>query len=112
MLTVERYYHAEKNPIVISVVRRERIKVPAGEFDTFVLKPVIKSNGLFSVKSDAEVWVAKTTGFSGAARILQLVDRPRRFVFAFARDVGRHGRAVGAVGRKRRSTNSKNCVSG
>jgi hypothetical protein len=57
-LTVERYYHAEKNPIVISVVRRERIRVPAGEFDAFVLKPVIKSNGLFSVKSDAEVWVA------------------------------------------------------
>jgi hypothetical protein len=57
-LTVERYYHAEKNPIVISIVRRERIKVPAGEFDAFVLKPVIRSNGLFSVKSDAEVWVA------------------------------------------------------
>jgi hypothetical protein len=56
--TVERYYYAEKNPIVIAVVRRERIKVPAGEFDAFVLKPVIKSNGLFSVKSDAEVWVA------------------------------------------------------
>ena len=57
-LTVERYYHAEKNPIVITIVRRERIKVPAGEFDAFVLKPVIKSNGLFSVKSDAEVWIA------------------------------------------------------
>jgi hypothetical protein len=57
-ITVERYYHAQKNPIVIQVVRRETIKVPAGEFDTFVLKPVIKSNGLFSVKGDAEVWVA------------------------------------------------------
>jgi hypothetical protein len=57
-ITVDRYYHAEKNPIQITVVRRERIKVPAGEFDAFVLKPVIKSNGLFSVKSDAEVWLA------------------------------------------------------
>lgn len=57
-ITVDRYYHAEKNPIQITVVRRERIKVPAGEFEAFVLKPVIKSNGLFSVKSDAEVWLA------------------------------------------------------
>lgn len=57
-MTLDRYYHAEKNPIQISVVRRERVKVPAGEFDAFVLKPVIKSNGLFSVKSDAEVWIA------------------------------------------------------
>jgi hypothetical protein len=61
-LTVDRYYHAAKNPIQISVVRRERIKVPAGEFDAFVLKPVIKSNGLFSVKSDAEVWLANDRG--------------------------------------------------
>ena len=57
-VTVERYYYALKNPIQISVVRRERIKVPAGEFNAFVLKPVIKSNGLFSPKSDAEVWLA------------------------------------------------------
>ena len=56
--TVDRYYHAAKNPITVTVVRQERIKVPAGEFDAFVLKPVIKSNGLFSVKSDAEVWLA------------------------------------------------------
>ena len=61
-LTVDRYYHAAKNPIQITVVRQERIKVPAGEFDAFVLKPVIKSNGLFSVKSDAEVWLANDRG--------------------------------------------------
>ena len=55
---VDRYYHAEKNPIVVTVVRREHVTVPAGEFDAYVLKPVIQSNGLFSVKSDAEVWLA------------------------------------------------------
>jgi hypothetical protein len=56
--TVDRYYHADKNPIVVTVLRKEHISVPAGEFDAIVLKPVIKSNGLFSVKSDAEVWLA------------------------------------------------------
>jgi hypothetical protein len=57
-LTLDRYYRAERNPIVITVARRERVTVPAGQFDAFVLKPVIKSNGLFSEKSDAEVWIA------------------------------------------------------
>jgi Protein of unknown function (DUF3108). len=56
--TVDRYYHADKNPIVVTVLRKEHISVPAGEFDAVVLKPVIKSNGLFSPKSDAEVWIA------------------------------------------------------
>jgi hypothetical protein len=56
--TVDRYYHAEKNPIVVTVLRKEHISVPAGEFDAIVLKPVIKSNGLFSVKGDAEVWIS------------------------------------------------------
>jgi hypothetical protein len=55
---VDRYYHAAKNPIVVTVLRKEHIKVPAGEYDAFVLKPVILSNGLFSVKSDALVWLA------------------------------------------------------
>ena len=56
--TVDRYYHAEKNPIVVTVLRKEHISVPAGEFDAIVLKPVIKSNGLFSERGDAEVWLA------------------------------------------------------
>ena len=53
-----RYYNAERNPVVITVDRRERIKVPAGEFDALVLRPKIKSRGLFGESGDAEVWLA------------------------------------------------------
>ncbi|HEY9225104.1 MAG TPA: DUF3108 domain-containing protein [Gemmatimonadaceae bacterium] len=53
-----RYYNAERNPVIVKVDRRERIKVPAGEFDALVLKPIIKSKGLFSESGDAEVWLA------------------------------------------------------
>lgn len=56
--TVDRYYYADKNPIVITIERLEHVSVPAGEFDAVVLKPVVKSNGLFSVKGDAEVWLS------------------------------------------------------
>jgi hypothetical protein len=52
----DRYYQPDKNPVVIKVDRREHIKVPAGEFDAIVLKPIIKSKGLFGENGQAEVW--------------------------------------------------------
>ncbi len=54
----DRYYHLERNPVVIKVVRKEHISVPAGEFDAIVVDPVIKSKGLFSENGHAEVWLA------------------------------------------------------
>jgi Protein of unknown function (DUF3108) len=60
-----RYYHPDRNPVIVSVVRRERISVPAGDFDAIVLKPVIKSRGLFAETGHAEVWYS-----DDAARLL------------------------------------------
>jgi hypothetical protein len=54
----DRYYHPDRNPVIIQVERREHITVPAGEFDAIVVKPVIKSKGLFSQGGEAEVWFA------------------------------------------------------
>lgn len=51
-----RYYQPDKNPVIIKVDRRERISVPAGDFDAIVLKPIIKSKGLFGENGQAEVW--------------------------------------------------------
>jgi hypothetical protein len=51
-----RYYHLDRNPVIINVVRKERVKVPAGEFDAIVVRPIIKSKGLFSENGQAEVW--------------------------------------------------------
>lgn len=53
-----RYYHLDRNPVVIKVVRRERITVPAGEFDAILVEPIIKSRGLFSQGGKAQVWFA------------------------------------------------------
>lgn len=52
----ERYFIPDRNPVTIRVLRRERIRVPAGEFDAIVVQPVIKSRGLFSESGRAEVW--------------------------------------------------------
>jgi len=53
-----RYYHLDRNPVIIKVERREHISVPAGEYDAIVVQPVIKSKGLFSENGQAEVWFA------------------------------------------------------
>jgi hypothetical protein len=52
----DRYYQPDKNPVLIKVDRREKVTVPAGEFDAIVVRPIIKSKGLFSENGDAEVW--------------------------------------------------------
>lgn len=53
-----RYFKPDRNPVTVTVVRRERIRVPAGEFDAVVLQPKIKAKGIFSEGAQAEVWIA------------------------------------------------------
>ncbi|MES2522020.1 MAG: DUF3108 domain-containing protein [Gemmatimonadota bacterium] len=52
-----RYFKAQGNPVRIRVLRRETVKVPAGEFKTVVLQPTFKSKGLFSENGKAEVYI-------------------------------------------------------
>jgi hypothetical protein len=55
--TLHNYFRPDRNPVSISVVRRERIKVPAGEFDTIVLRPVINTPGVLSQARRTEIWL-------------------------------------------------------
>jgi len=54
----DRYFRPDRNPVKITVLRKERIKVPAGEFDAVVIRPSIKSKGIFSENGQAEVWLS------------------------------------------------------
>ena len=53
-----RYFKPDRNPVRVTVVRKERIRVPAGEFDAIVLQPKIKAKGIFNENANAEVWIA------------------------------------------------------
>ncbi len=66
-----RYYHPDRNPVVVKVLRREPVKVPLGEFDAIVVEPIIKSKGLFSEGGRAEVWFADDS----TRRILKLKSK-------------------------------------
>lgn len=54
--TVPRYFKPDGNPVVIRVLRRETIEVPAGRFNTVVVQPIIKTDGLFGEGGRAEVY--------------------------------------------------------
>ncbi len=42
-------------PLAVKVMRRERVKVPAGTFDCLVVEPMLKAGGLF--KHEGRIWV-------------------------------------------------------
>lgn len=54
--TFPRYWKEDGNPVTIQVLRRETIRVPAGTFNTVVVRPVIKTDGLFSEGGKAELY--------------------------------------------------------
>ena len=54
--TFRRYFKDEGNPVTIRVLRRERVTVPAGTYNTIVVKPIIKTDGLFGEGGEAELY--------------------------------------------------------
>jgi hypothetical protein len=43
--------------VEVKVLKKERVKVPAGSFDTVLIKPILKSEGIFSRKGDIYIWL-------------------------------------------------------
>ena len=54
----ERYFKEDGNPATVEVLRKEEIRVPAGRFQTIVLRPEIRTDGLFGEGGEAEAYVS------------------------------------------------------
>lgn len=54
--TLPRYFKDDGNPVVLQVLRRQRVRVPAGTFNTIVVRPIIQTDGLFGEGGNAEVY--------------------------------------------------------
>ena len=52
-----RYFRPDRNPVIVRVLRRERVRVPAGTFDAVVVQPLIKARGIFAEGGEAELWL-------------------------------------------------------
>jgi len=58
-LVVDRYFRPDRNPVTIAVLERDTVDVPAGEFPSVVLHPVVPDGGLlFSPEADARIWIS------------------------------------------------------
>jgi hypothetical protein len=53
-----RYFIPDRNPVRVKVLRKERVTVPAGTFNSIVVQPVIKTRGIFSENGQAQVWLS------------------------------------------------------
>ncbi|HJU76069.1 MAG TPA: DUF3108 domain-containing protein [Gemmatimonadaceae bacterium] len=56
--TFDRYFRPDRNPVIIKVLRREEVRVPAGKFKAIVIQPIIKSRGIFSENGEAQIWLS------------------------------------------------------
>ena len=56
--TLNRYFRPDRNPVIVKVLRKETVSVPAGRFNTIVIQPIIKSKGIFSEGGKAEIWLS------------------------------------------------------
>jgi hypothetical protein len=52
----ERYFIPDRNPVILTGLREDTVTVGAGTFVTTVVRPTIKTGGIFSENGDAQVW--------------------------------------------------------
>lgn len=64
----DRYFQPEGNPIMLRVLREERVTVPAGTFEAIVIQPTFATQGIFGKDGHAEVWIRS----DGAHEVLQM----------------------------------------
>ena len=55
---VDKYFRQDKNPLVIRVLKREKMTLPDGSsVDCLVLNPVIDDRGMFADRAEARLWI-------------------------------------------------------
>jgi len=56
-ISVDNYSDNKLYPLEVKVHKKERIEVPAGEFDCVVVEPILKAAGIFEHKGRLWVWL-------------------------------------------------------
>ena len=68
----QRYFRPDRNPVIVVVLKRERISVAGKKFNAIVVRPIIpKGRGIFAEHADARMWLS---------------DDPQRLMLALTSD--------------------------
>jgi hypothetical protein len=55
----QRYFRPDRNPVIVQVVRKERVGVAGRKWNAIVIRPVIPhGRGIFAEKADALMWLS------------------------------------------------------
>jgi hypothetical protein len=54
---IENHADRKNYPLEIKVLKRERVEVPAGEFDCLVVEPIMRASGIFRSEGRLTVWL-------------------------------------------------------
>ncbi len=54
----DRYFRPDRNPVVLEVIGRDTLDVPAGRFSTVVIKPTIKGRGILAEAAEPRMWLS------------------------------------------------------
>src|SRR5439155_3428483 len=54
-----RYFRPERNPVIVEVLKRDRVSVAGRKWDAIVIRPRIPNGGgIFAEKADARMWLS------------------------------------------------------
>ena len=54
----ERYFRPDRNPVVLEVLERDTLDLPAGRFPSIVVHPIIQGRGILAEGKDARMWIS------------------------------------------------------
>jgi hypothetical protein len=56
-LFIDNHTSKKNFPLTLKVLKKEKVKVPAGEFDCLVVEPVMRAEGIFKAKGRIWIWL-------------------------------------------------------
>ena len=53
----DRYFRPDRNPVVLDVIGRDTLDLPAGRFPTLVIQPIIQGRGILAESKEPLMWI-------------------------------------------------------
>ncbi len=57
-LEFDNYFRPDRNPVILEVIERDTLDLPAGHFPTIVTHPVIQGRGILAEGKEARMWIS------------------------------------------------------
>lgn len=83
-----RYFRPDRNPVILKVLEKDTLDLPAGTFPTIVVHPIIQGRGILAESKEARMWISdderhimvqlrvKFSSFAITLRLTDIVEEP------------------------------------